>query len=92
MDVLLQVISLLGAGLILSAFVALQRHWWRRDQAGYLWCNLVGAVALLVVAVADRRLGFIIIEGVWAAVSLASILRRDGDGATRAGDGSLTPS
>lgn len=71
-----QATSLVGAGLILSSFYALQRRRWSSDGAPYLWCNLVGAALLTAVAVADRRIGFIVLEAAWAAVSLASILRR----------------
>ncbi len=76
MTMVLQVASLVGAALILSAYVALQRRHWSSTGAAYLWFNLVGALLLAAVAVADRRAGFIILEGVWAAVSLVSIVRR----------------
>jgi drug/metabolite transporter (DMT)-like permease len=72
----LQVASLLGAALILVAYVALQRRRWSSTGAAYLWFNLVGALLLAAVAIADRRAGFIVLEGVWAAVSLVSIVRR----------------
>lgn len=75
MTVVLQIASLVGAVLILVAFVALQRHRWSSTGAAYLWCNLLGALFLTGVAIADRRIGFIILEGVWAAVSLWSIVR-----------------
>ncbi len=76
MSLVLQVASLVGAGLILVAYVLLQRRRWASSGAAYLWCNLVGALLLTGVAIADRRAGFIILEGVWAAVSLVSIVRR----------------
>jgi len=75
MQLILQGFSLLGAICILVAFVALQRRWWTSEAPTYLWCNLVGAVLLGVVAVADRRIGFIIIEVVWAVVSLLALIR-----------------
>ncbi|UCF40135.1 MAG: hypothetical protein JSW43_10380 [Gemmatimonadota bacterium] len=75
MTVVLQIVSLVGAGLILVAFVALQQRRWSSAGAAYLWCNLVGALVLTAVAVVDRRAGFIVLEGVWAAVSLVSIVR-----------------
>ena len=74
MQLFWQIVSLAGAGLILAAFVALQRHWWTSRGAAYLWFNLIGALLLLAVAIADRRAGFIILEAVWAAVSLASLV------------------
>ncbi len=76
MSLVLQAVAILGAGLVLGAYVALQRSRWTSDGVGYLWCNFIGALMLTIVAVADRRLGFILLEAVWAAVSLTSILRR----------------
>lgn len=75
MTMVLQVTSLVGAALILVAYVALQRRNWSSTGAAYLWFNLAGALLLAAVAIADRRAGFIILEGVWAAVSLVSIVR-----------------
>ena len=75
MQLILQGFSLLGAICILAAFVALQRRWWTSETPIYLWSNLVGAICLGVVAVADRRIGFILIEVVWAAVSLITLVR-----------------
>ena len=76
MNLFWQLVSLVGAGLIVAAYVALQRHWWTSRGAAYLWFNLIGAALLAAVAIADRRVGFIILEAVWAAVSLASLVRR----------------
>jgi hypothetical protein len=73
---LTQLISLVGAGLVLVAYTALQRGWWTSHAAPYLWCNLIGAVLLTAVALGDRRVGFILLEGVWASVTLLTILRR----------------
>lgn len=74
----MQWLSLLGALLCLSAFVQLQRGRWRSDTPVYLWANLLGATALTVVGVWDRRAGFVLLEGVWAIVSLVSIVRPRG--------------
>jgi hypothetical protein len=75
MNSLLQGLSLAGAGLILIAYLALQQRWWRSDDRVYLWFNLLGAFALTIVATVDRRAGFIVLEGVWAVVSLISLVR-----------------
>ena len=79
MNVLIQGVSLLGAGLILVAFIALQQKAWRSDSRPYLWANLVGSLFLTVVALWDRRIGFVLLESVWAAVSLWSIVRSPRD-------------
>ena len=74
-EVLIQGSALIGALLILGAFVALQRGMATSAAAPYLWANFVGSTLLCLVAVIDRRLGFILLESVWAGVSLWSIVR-----------------
>lgn len=75
MNVVVQLVSLVGAALILGAYISLQRGWWTQAGRGYLWCNFLGAAVLTAVAVWDRRFGFIALEVVWAFVSLWSLLR-----------------
>ena len=76
MNLFIQILSLLGAGMILVAFFFLQRGRWSSHHRSYLWSNLLGAALLTVVAVWDRRAGFIILEASWAVVSLWSIIGR----------------
>ena len=71
----IQVVSLLGAGLVLAGFLALQKGWWRSHSPGYLWANFLGSFLLTGVAVWDRRAGFVLLEGAWAVISLGSLLR-----------------
>jgi hypothetical protein len=78
MNVLVQMLSLAGAGLILLAFFSLQRGWWKSHSGPYLWANLIGAALLTVVAVHDRRAGFILLEAIWALVSVWGLVRRSG--------------
>lgn len=75
-DFLVQGSSVLGAALILAAFFANQRSWITSRAASYLWANFIGASLLAVVAVIDGRIGFILLEGLWALVSLWSIATR----------------
>jgi hypothetical protein len=83
---MLQVISVLGALAILGAFVADQLGWIRPSQISYAAANFVGAGILTVVAVADRQVGFVVLQGAWTLVSLwgmVSILRGGGRGNRR---------
>lgn len=76
MTILVQALSVLGAALILGAFLALQGGRWPADGRAYLWCNVVGAGLLTLVASWDRRIGFIALEGAWAAIAAAGLWRR----------------
>jgi hypothetical protein len=70
-----QLVQLSGALLVLSAFVLAQLRLVRPDAGGYLLGNLVGAAALAVDAYLGAQWGFLLLEGVWAAVSAASLAR-----------------
>lgn len=73
---IIQAISLLGAALILLAFSLQQWGRWSATDARYLWSNLVGSVILSVVAWIGAQWGFLLMESVWAAVSLRALMRR----------------
>jgi hypothetical protein len=64
-----QVIQIVGAVLILTAFAAVQFDRMRPDSRLYLALNLVGSVILAVLAVHASQWGFVLLEGVWAIVS-----------------------
>jgi fluoride ion exporter CrcB/FEX len=64
-----QVIQIVGALIILSAFAASQLGELTTDSRLYLLLNLVGSIVLCILAVIEGQLGFILLEGVWAAVS-----------------------
>ncbi|HYV85954.1 MAG TPA: hypothetical protein VFB49_08600 [Patescibacteria group bacterium] len=72
---LLQGASLLGAFLILVGYAAHQAGRLSRDTASYHAVNAVGGALLLVVAIAARQIGFIVLEGVWTVISLVALLR-----------------
>ena len=69
-----QVVQVFGSLLILTAFVAAQRGASTQSVA-YLVLNLVGSAILAVVALADEDWGFLLLEGVWAAVSAWSLVQ-----------------
>ena len=70
-----QVISLLGAAMILAAFAAQQAGKLSSETAAYLVLNLVGSAILAYFAVQARNLGLIVLEGSWAVISLGSLVR-----------------
>ena len=76
-----QTLSLVGAAMILGAYVGYQRGTMGRDNLSYNLLNFVGSGLLTWVAVIDRRWGFIVLEGSWALLSLVPILRPPNKGA-----------
>jgi hypothetical protein len=46
------------------------------DHRLYNLLNLVGGVLLLWVAIADQRIGFVILEATWALVAIPPLFRR----------------
>jgi hypothetical protein len=78
MRLLDQLVSLVGAILILGAYVALQRGWLPRESRAYNAMNFVGSALLTYAAVRNWNLGFVILEGAWALLSLPGTLRPGG--------------
>ena len=70
-----QVVQVLGSLLILVPFVLAQRGRVTTDSWRYLVPNLVGSTVLAVDAAIEHQWGFLLLEGVWALVSLVSLLR-----------------
>ena len=69
-----QVVQLVGAVLILAAFVLSQQGRLATDSIAYLALNAAGAAVLAVVAVADRDIGFTLLEGTWTIVSTVGLV------------------
>jgi hypothetical protein len=72
---LLQLISVLGALMVLSAYGLIQGGVWRELNSGYLALNIVGSLLLGIVAIEDQRVGFIFLEFAWAGLGLVGIAR-----------------
>jgi hypothetical protein len=70
------VVQIAGSLLVLAAFVAALRGRSEQPSYPYLAANAIGSTALAVTAVIGREWGFILLEGVWALVSLWSIARK----------------
>jgi hypothetical protein len=75
-----QIVQVIGALLILAAFVGAQFGWTTTRSPWYLALNLVGSVVLTWLAWHERQYGFLLLEAVWAAVSawgLTQVMRGD---------------
>jgi hypothetical protein len=70
-----QVLSVIGAVMILGAYLAFQRGWLARRHRSFHALNLVGSGLLTIVAVADGRIGFILLEGIWAVISIPGTIK-----------------
>jgi len=70
-----QVISLIGAVLILSAFAAAQMRRLKHESVAYQALNFAGGVCLCIAAVAALQYGFILLEGSWAILSAHGLWR-----------------
>jgi hypothetical protein len=68
-----QLIQIAGSLLILTGFAAAQAGRMRIDSATYLVLNFIGSAILAVLAWIDQQWGFLLLEGVWALVSLYSL-------------------
>lgn len=77
---MIQIVSLVGSLLILTAFAANQLGRMTAQQLRYTLLNLVGASILAVVALLEEQWGFLLLEGVWALVSAYALVTRGGRG------------
>lgn len=70
-----QIISLIGAFMILGAYAANQRGLLGPQHRLYSTLNLVGALLLGWVAIVDQRWGFILLEALWVLVSIPPLIK-----------------
>ncbi len=64
-----QIVQIIGAILILSAYGAHQMKRMQAEGQAYQSLNMFGGLLLCVAAVADRQIGFIMLEGTWTVIS-----------------------
>jgi hypothetical protein len=73
---MLDVLQIVGAVAVLIPFVAVQLGRMKPSAPAYLWFNLGGSGVLAALALIDHDWGFLLLEGVWAAVAAWSLARR----------------
>jgi hypothetical protein len=71
-----QAISLVGAALILVAYIGLQLGRFSSDNRLFNALNFVGSALLTWVAIVDWRIGFMVLETAWAILSIPGMFRR----------------
>ncbi|GII66787.1 hypothetical protein Skr01_68720 [Sphaerisporangium krabiense] len=81
-----QIIQIAGAIAVLAAFVLAQFQVLRPRSVTYLALNLAGSAVLAVIALTGRDWGFVLLEGVWALVSGAGLIRALTGADTSGGD------
>jgi len=72
---MIQAISIVGALAVLLAYTANQFGWTDASNLRYQLANLSGSSILTVVAVIEVQLGFILLEGAWALISLWGLVK-----------------
>ncbi len=71
----IQIISVIGSLAILAAYGANQAGWIGPLNLKYTLLNAVGSGILAVVAIIESQWGFLLLEVVWALVSIWGTLR-----------------
>jgi fluoride ion exporter CrcB/FEX len=71
----LQVLSVVGAVMVLVAYGLNQNGVWRELDGGYLALNIIGSLLLGLVATLEQQIGFILLEFSWAAIGVMGVVR-----------------
>lgn len=68
------ILGIIGAGLILIAFTMNEFNKWNSKDFIYDFTNLIGSIFLVIYAINGMVWPFIILNSVWAIVSLKDII------------------
>ena len=72
---LMQVISIAGALMVLTAYAAHQFDRLSKETYTYQLLNTIGGAALVAAAITTRQAGLIIMEGAWTVISFAGLIK-----------------
>ena len=82
--VLTQVLSFIGALLILIAYGGHQIGWMRPNTAAYNILNALGSAVLGYIAFRPFQLGFVVLETTWVLISLWALWKHRGENPRKA--------
>jgi hypothetical protein len=71
----IQILSSIGAVLILIAYIGHQMKWMDSEKPTYNLLNTVGAAILAYVAMRPLQVGFVVLEGTWTVISIYALYR-----------------
>ncbi len=74
-SLLRQLISFVGALLILIAYTGHQMNWMNSRKAAYNLLNAAGSGILAYIAFHPFQVGFVVLEFTWALISVYALLR-----------------
>lgn len=75
MSTVSQIIQVGGSVLLLASFLLAQIGTLHQKSRMYLAMNTAGSAVLALDALAEHQIGFLLLEGVWSAVSVVGLLR-----------------
>ena len=68
-------LGIAGASLTLFAFFMEQAHRWKDESVVYDGCNFFGAALLVIYSYLLGSYPFLVLNGVWALISLRDLVR-----------------
>lgn len=70
-----QIVSFIGASLILVAYGGAQFGWMSPRKSWYNILNAVGSAILAYIALRPFQIGFVLLEVIWTFISIYALLR-----------------